>query len=161
MIDNQRNRLEYFTNHISSLLKKKIKDKLELKKMSNQISNFLNESSPKLDGRIFYKVLIFLGEDIDSFCIDYFNKHEGYILASLKKNGNLFHDLIYPYLNSQNQISDSSKIIAKRFNRLFSGELNELYADEIYGLSKALACKPSELFDYFYGDGERPIIGLT
>lgn len=67
---------------------------------------------------------------------------------------------IYPYLNSQNQISDSSKIIAKRFNRLFSGELNELYADEIYGLSKALACKPSQFFEYFNGEGERPIIGL-
>lgn len=68
---------------------------------------------------------------------------------------------IYPYLNSQNQISDSSKIIAKRFNRLFSGELNGLYADEIYGLSQALARKPSQLFEYFYGEGERPIIGLS
>lgn len=161
MIDNQPTKLKHFSNHISSILKKKIKDKSELKKKYEQISNILNESSPKLDGKIFYKVLIFLEEDIDSFCINHFSKHEGYILASLKKNGNLFHDLIYPYLNSQNQISDSSKIIAKRFNRLFSGELNELYADEIYGLSKALGCKPSQLFNYFYGDGERPIIGLS
>ncbi|RKE45358.1 hypothetical protein [Sphingobacterium detergens] len=161
MTDYQSNKLELFSKHISSILKKKIKDRSALKKKSEEISNLLSESSPKLDGRIFHKVLIILGEDIDAFCNNYFGKHEGHILASLEKNGNLFHDLINPYINSQNQLSDSSKIIAKRFNRLFSGELKELYADEIYGLSKALACKASELFDYFYGDGPRPMIGIT
>jgi hypothetical protein len=161
MTDYQLNKLEEFFKYILSILKKKIKNKSELKNKSKEISNLLSESSPKLDGRIFHKTLIFLGEDIDTFCNNYFNKHEGYILASLKKNENLFHDLINPYINSQNQISDSSKIIAKRFNRLFSGELKELYPDERYGLSKALACKPSQLFDYFYGEGERPVIGLN
>lgn len=160
MTENQLNKLESFTKHILSIIDKKFKNKLEHKNKSQQILDILNGSSPKLDGRIFYRVLIILGEDIDEFCDNYFGKHEGYILESLKKNGNLFHDLIYPFTNSQNQISDSSKIIAKRFNRLFSGELTELYADEIYGLSKAFAWKPKQLFDYFYGDGERPMINI-
>ncbi|WP_312185293.1 hypothetical protein [Sphingobacterium sp.] len=161
MAEYQTNKLDEFSKYISIILKKKIKNKLELKNKAEEISNLLSESSPKLEGRIFYKILIFLEEDIDTFCNKYFVKHEGYMLASMKKNENLFHDLINPYINSQNQISDSSKIIAKRFNRLFSGELKELYADEIYGLSKALEFSPKQLFEYFYGDGPRPRIGIV
>ena len=69
-------------------------------------------------------------------------------------------NLISRYLNSQNQISESSKVSSKRFNRLFAGELKELYADEVYGLAKAFDLKPNQLFDYFYDNGERPVVGV-
>jgi len=35
------------------------------------------------------------------------------------------------------------------------------YSYQVYALAKTLQIKPSQLFDYFHGDGERPIIGIT
>jgi hypothetical protein len=60
MTDYQLNKLEEFFKYILSILKKKIKNKSELKNKSKEISNLLSESSPKLYGRIFHKTLIFL-----------------------------------------------------------------------------------------------------
>ncbi|HAE69330.1 Uncharacterised protein [Sphingobacterium multivorum] len=35
------------------------------------------------------------------------------------------------------------------------------YPYQVYALAKILQIKPSQLFDYFHGDDERPIIGLS
>ncbi len=37
----------------------------------------------------------------------------------------------------------------------------DFYPYQVYALAKISQIQPSQLFDYFYGDGERPIIGLT
>lgn len=37
----------------------------------------------------------------------------------------------------------------------------DFYPYQVYTLAKISQIQPSQLFDYFYGDGERPIIGLT
>lgn len=157
---NQENNLKKFRDFIFNILKRKFKSTIERSNKLESISLLLFKSSPKLDGRIFYDVLIYLEEDIDETCKAYFNGHQATVLSSLTNSENLFFKLISPHINSQNQISDSSKINSKRFNRLFLGELQELYADEVFGLAIAFSLKPSQLFNYFYGDGERPVVGV-
>ncbi|PRD46913.1 helix-turn-helix domain-containing protein [Sphingobacterium haloxyli] len=155
---NQNNNLNSFREFILETLKKRFKKTIEYREKLQTVSTLLSDSSPKLDGRVFYNVLKLLNEDIDKVCKTFYSQHSAHILDSLKKTENRFANLISPYLNSQNQISESSQISSKRFNRLFAGELKELYADEVYGLAKAFDLKPSQLFEYFYGDGERPVV---
>jgi len=156
---NQGDNLTLFKEFISNILKKRFKISIEYRDKLQAISSILSESSPKLDGRVFYKVVKYLNQDIDTICKAFYRKNTAHILDSLKRTDNRFANLISPHLNSQNQISESSKISSKRFNRLFAGELKELYAEEVYGLAKAFNLKPSQLFEYFYGDGERPVVG--
>lgn len=157
---NQVNNLQVFRDFIFNIFKKRYKKTADYQSQLQTISSLLSESSPKLDGRVFYNVLTYLNEDIDMICKSFFRQHNAQILDSLKKTDNKFFNLISPYLNSQNQISERSQIKSKRFNRLFSGELKELYAEEIYGLATAFGVEPSQLFEYFYGDGERPVVGM-
>ena len=157
---NQNNNLNSFSEFISGILKKRFKKPVEYREKLQTVSTLLSDSSPKLDGRVFYKVLKFLNEDIDKICKTFYSQNAAHILDSFKSTENRFINLISPFLNSQNQISESSQINSKRFNRLFAGELKELYADEVYGLAKAFDLKPSQLFNYFYGDGERPVVGV-
>lgn len=37
----------------------------------------------------------------------------------------------------------------------------DFYPYQVSALAKISQIKPSQLFDYFHGDGERPIIGLS
>ncbi|MGE8425055.1 MAG: hypothetical protein ACN6PI_19625, partial [Sphingobacterium siyangense] len=36
----------------------------------------------------------------------------------------------------------------------------DFYPYQVYALAKISQIKPTQLFDYFYGEGERPVIGL-
>lgn len=150
-----------FEVYILDIVQRKFTDSAECKLITEKVLEILSKSSTRLDGQIFYDILKFLNLDIDNICEQYFQDKNSKVLNSLTASSNLFRDLISPYVNSQNQLSDSSDIKGKRFNRLFSGELSELYAHEVYDLSIALNAKPHILFEYFYGNGDRPIIGLV
>lgn len=150
-----------FEVYILDIVQRKFTDSAECKSITEKVLEILSKSSTRLDGQIFYDILKFINLDIDNICEQYFQDKNSKVLNSLTASSNLFRDLISPYVNSQNQLSDSSDIKGKRFNRLFSGELSELYAHEVYDLSIALNAKPHILFEYFYGNGERPTIGMV
>ncbi len=152
--------LRKFKKYILEILKKKFTDSEKYKEANDFVTKVLAGSSPKLDGKIFYNILTYIGLDIDETCTEYFESNNAYTLKSLAPSENLFYNLISPFINSQNQVSDSSNIKGKRFNRLFSGELTELYAQEINDLAIALNNNPSQLFEYFYNNGERPIVRI-
>lgn len=150
-----------FEAFILNKLQTSIKEAESLKKTSDNILRILSKSSPKLEGDVFYEILLYTGLDIDKLCVEYFIEKGSSVLTSLTSSENLFRNLISPHINSQNQFSKSSDIKDKRFNRLFSGELTDLYAHEVNDIAIALNTKPSLMFKYFYGNGERPIIGLA
>ena len=155
------NNLDKFETFIFETLKTTFTDSEEYETALAFVVQSLSKSSPKLEGQVFYSILIHLDLNIDKTCKEYFKNSEARTLDSLECSDNLFRNLISPYINSQNHISNNSDILGKRFNRLFSGELTELYAHEVYNLSITLNTKPSQLFEYFYGGGERPLISLV
>lgn len=151
--------LEKFGFYIIEVLKTNITDTHALNEKIEFIKESLEASSPKLDGKVFYSLINNLDFQLESICRDYFKDSRAIRLGNLEKSDNLFKNLISPIINSQNQVSESAKITVKRFNRLFSGELTDLYAHEIYDLSIALDIEVSSLFEYFYNNGKLPIIG--
>ena len=68
--------------------------------------------------------------------------------------------LLFDYFKPQNFIEDKTEIDNVRLNKLLTDPLKRPYAEELYNIAKLLQIKPSQLFEYFYGDGERPMIGL-
>ena len=100
-------------------------------------------------GKVFYSVSKFLNIDIDHLCIKVFKDYKWLPLFNDGEFQTKIQAFIYPYVNSSNTISAAAGIEKTRFSRLQKGELEELYADEVYGLAKAFSLKPSQLFDYF------------
>lgn len=81
-------------------------------------------------------------------------------LELFPENENKLYSFVNTYAKELKEISDSTGIKYNRFIKLYNGDYNNLYPDEVNGLAIAFNLKPSQLFEYLYGDGERPIIGL-
>jgi len=138
------------------ILKKELKGR-KLEQRFKELSQLVGDRQYVL-GKTFYSVSKFLNIDIDQLCIKVFKDYKWRPLSNVGEFQTKIQAFIYPYVNSSNTISAAAGIEKTRFSRLQKGELKELYADEIYGLAKAFGLKPSQLFDYFYGDGERPVV---
>lgn len=65
-----------------------------------------------------------------------------------------------PMINSKRQLSEASGIKETRLGEIFDERFEEMYAYEVFGLATAAGLKASQLFNYFYGDGSRPVVGL-
>ena len=140
------------------ILKKELKGR-KLEQKFKELSQLIGDRQYVL-GRVFYSVSKSLDIDIDLLCTKVFKDYKWLPLFNNVEFQTKIQTFIYPYVNSANNISVAAGIEKTRFSRLQKGELKELYADEVYGLARAFDLKPSQLFEYFYGDGERPVVGI-
>src|SRR5690606_28259922 len=125
------------------------------------IENILIDETSKLSALSFYKVLQIIGDDFDTVCMVFFKDHSAFRLESLNHNANKLDSLFSPLINSRKELSKASFIKETRLSELFKKRFDQLYAYEAFGLSIAAGLKPSQLFDYFYGSGNRPLIGCA
>ncbi|MCW8310846.1 hypothetical protein K7A41_06395 [Sphingobacterium sp. InxBP1] len=161
MSDYKKFNLKSFIDFIEVILEKKFRGKFNYSEIKSQIENTLDNETSKLTALSFYKVLKIINEDIDKTCIAFFKGHTAYKLESLNHNANKLSNLFTPLLNSRKDLSKASSIKETRLGEIFEKRFDQLYAYEAYGLSVAAGLKPSQLFEYFYGDGERPMIGMV
>lgn len=113
-------------------------------------------------GKMFYITLKNLDGDIDQAC------------------ESLFHDYVYPGITPSTKLSskfaifvsgiclndgDIASAIGSSGSRISRVRNNthdtDFYPFQVYALAKISGILPSQLFEYFYGNGERPIIGLV
>ncbi|MNJ96980.1 hypothetical protein D3C87_147150 [compost metagenome] len=161
MIDYKLFNLKSFKGFIEVVLEKKFRGKFNYSEIKNKIEGILINETSKLTALAFYKTLQIVNNDFDKMCIAFFKGHPAYKLESLNHNANRLDNLFTPLLNSRKELSKASSIKETRLGELFTKRFDQLYAYEAYGLSIAAGLKPSQLFDYFYGEGERPVIGLS
>ncbi|TJZ60059.1 hypothetical protein FAZ15_14335 [Sphingobacterium olei] len=153
------------TRHLSSIAFKATVEKIirnrneESEAILELISGIIGDRS-FIMGKVFNAVANIAEIDIDLLCSELFEDYKWELVIDLSKAKTKLQAFIMIYANSNNSISTASGMEKSRFSRLQNGELQELYADEVYGLAKAFGLKPSQLFNYFYGDGERPVVGL-
>lgn len=107
----------------------------------------------------FYNVLKLLNADVDVACDKLFKNHKFSLLDLLPESDNRLKDFLSIFIQETKDIASAAKIENTRLSRLLSGEFMHLYPDEVYGLAKSFSLNPSQLFDYFYGDGDRPVVG--
>ena len=160
-IDYKTFNLKSFKGFIEIILEKKFRGKFNYSEINSKIENILIKETSKLSALSFYKVLQIIGDDFDKMCMTFFKNYSAFKLESLNHNANKLDSLFSPLINSRKELSKASAIKETRLSELFKKRFERLYAYEAFGLSIAAGLKPSQLFNYFYGDGERPIIGLS
>ncbi|GGH10450.1 hypothetical protein FAZ19_01215 [Sphingobacterium alkalisoli] len=160
MIDYQKYNLDSFKLFVENILSKKFKGKFNYSDIKGRVETILLGETSRLTAKSFRNVISTLDEDFDKFCKLFFKNHPASKLKSLENNTNKLEILFNPLLNSKAQLSKASCIKETRLGELFKNRFNELYAYEAYGLAIAVGLKPSQLFNYFYGDGERPLVGI-
>lgn len=111
-------------------------------------------------GEVFYEVILKLHLDINIITKDLFSKKGEKKMSFIGEQDNKFRDFISPFTIEMKEIAKIMDAIPSRATKLKTGESKVLYPHEVYGLAIAFGLKPSQLFDYFYGDAERPIVGL-
>lgn len=108
----------------------------------------------------FYHIVLMLNLDMDSVCEIMFKDHKLVTLNLVRESNNKLQDFLYPFINDSRIIASSANIEYTRLSRLLKGEFVNLYPNEVYGIAKSFNLLPNELFQYFYGRGDRPVIGI-
>lgn len=149
-----------FKNELIDFISKKKHAEREITKEIENIEKLLSDKV-FLMGKRFYDFSVEYDFDLNIFCKKVFASSKANKLNLVIESENLLKALVHPFLHSQSDFYTAADIDKTRFSRLLKlNKLNELYADEVYGLAIAFNLLPSQLFEYFYGDCERPIIGL-
>ena len=162
MIDYKKYNLESFKSYTESILNKKYKGKFSYSDIKEKIEGILKGETSKLSAKSFYEVILALDEheNLDNLCKNFFKGHPAFKLTSLENHKNKIQTLFKPMINSKRELSGASGIKETRLGEVFDERYNEMYSYEVYGLAIAGGLKPSQLFDYFYGDGPRPLVGV-
>lgn len=148
-----------FRRYIDSVLKKRTKSKSDFDNEKDQIQTLMASQDGKLFGNIFYLIINKIEEDIDKVCDILFHDYVWELLDDVKENETKLAKFIYHYTRSDEQIAKAAGIQPSQFNRVKNKKDKDFYAHEVFGLAKTCGLKPSQLFHYFYGDGERPVVG--
>lgn len=160
MTDYKRYNIHIFKTFVNTILDKKHKGKFHYSELKEEIESVLETEPLKLSGKSFHKVVLILKEDIDEVCKQFFKGYPAVKLASLKGHSNKMQSLFGPIINSKSQLGSAARIKDFRLTEIFNNGSEAMYAYEVYGLAIAAGLKPSQLFHYFYGDGERPVVGV-
>ncbi len=159
--DYKRNKFILFKRHINLLIKRRYPRKAEYEANQDKYQSLIGDMGDELYGRTFYTILKRLEEDIDKTSNILFKDYNWTKIENTTSAGTKLAQLISPITKSEAEIAEAAGIKKVRFSRVKNSEIEDLYAWEVYGLAKALGLKPSQLFEYFYGDGERPVIGMS
>ncbi|QIH31632.1 helix-turn-helix transcriptional regulator [Sphingobacterium sp. DR205] len=146
------------------------KDKLERILIEENKHNELSNVKDRIDsiigdrkfvtGRVFYTVAQIVNIEIESLCNKVFNDNKFNLVIDFSKAKTKLQAFIMIYANSNNHISRASGIEKSRFSRLQNGEVQEIYADEVYALAKSFNISPSLLFEYLYGENKELLLKL-
>lgn len=159
MTENKRDKLKKFRKLVNSVIKKRTSNKSEYDREKDKYQSAISDLGSELYGRMFYLVLKDLGENIDDICNRLFKDHQWNHIADINRDHTKLAQFISLYTNSEMKVASAAGIEKGRFNRIKNDRKEDLYAWDVYGLAKAFRLQPSQLFEYFYGDGQRPVVG--
>lgn len=155
----------YNTVSFRSFLKRYINENYNTSSALSQkieiIDLFLEKETAKLTAKTFFNVIKSLELDLEIICNLFFKTIPSTKLKSIKSSKNKLEDLLGPYFNSKLELVTSSGIKETTLNELFDNKFDRIYAYELSAIAISFGIEPHIMFNYFYGDGERPIIGLS
>lgn len=161
MPDKQGYKSKTFRGYVEKILKKKFKSKSSREVVKDKIQDLLSKGGDPLLGNVFFLVLKLVDEDIDEACGFLFRNQKFSLLTALDETESNLARFLAPYTRSDQEIAEAAQIDSSRFNRVKNKALPDLYAFEVYKLAKTFELKPSQLFEYFYGKGPRPLVGSS
>lgn len=124
---------------------------------AEKVSNYYTEESTLVYAEEFYKIIKCTSLDFDRSCEEVFKGID--ITTFENKWKSKLGEFLFEYIRPQNYLSETTGIDSVRLNKLLKEINKRPYAVEVYLISKVLKIKSSQLFNYLYGDGEKPIVG--
>ncbi|WP_144243374.1 helix-turn-helix domain-containing protein [Sphingobacterium sp. ML3W] len=125
---------------------------------TTKVNKLYIEKTTLLYADEFYRVIKSTTLDFDYSCEEIFKNSNNKEFNNKWKS--TLGILLFDYFKPQNYIEDNTGIDNVRLNKLLTDPKKRPYAEELNNVAKLMGIKPSQLFEYFYGDGERPVIGL-
>jgi len=153
-------KIKEFRKYVDKVLKERCPRKADFDKERDKIQDIIVAEGPELVGKMFYLVIQELQHDVDTACDDLFSDYSYERLEGLDDRATKLAQFLHDRTRSDRKIAAAANIEKGRLNRVKNGKIEDLYAFEVYSLAKAFGLKPSKLFDYFYGDGPRPVVGV-
>ncbi|GGH29814.1 hypothetical protein FAZ19_21795 [Sphingobacterium alkalisoli] len=154
-------KLKEFRSFIYSVIKAKFSKKTEQEEEKDKIQNLISENGGDFFGKMFYLVLKRSGEDIDLTCETLFSDYVYPGLSKPQKDQTKLATFISGITLSDGELAEAIGTNPTHFSRSKNHMNHEdLFAFEVYALAKISNVKPSQLFNYFYGDGEQPLVGV-
>ena len=149
-----------FNVFIKGELSSFINDESLLNQKMQQVESLLEGETTRLTGKTFFTITNLLDLNLAHICTQFFKNLPSTKLKSFKRSDNKLEDLFGIFFNVKTDLVNASCIMETTLNELFKNKFNRIYAYEVCALAIAFDIEPHILFEYFYGDGERPIIGL-
>lgn len=150
-----------FRSFIKEYVNENYKNLPILSRKIEMLDLLLENETAKLTARTFFNVIKYLELDLKTICNLFFRTIPSIELKSIKSSGNKLKNLLGPYFNSKLELVSASGIKETTLNELFENKFDRIYAYEVCAIAISFGIEPHILFNYFYGDGERPIIGLV
>lgn len=155
---NNKLKSEYFLECVLAIKSKEFTEN-SMREIESQIKDLLGTRKFIL-AESFYNVLLILNIDIDDFCDNIFGNLKITALYPLPESDNKLNDFLSPFVQDTKEIASAIGVDNSRLSRLLSGEFKHLYPNEVYSIAKFFGIRTLQLFQYLYGGGMRPIIGL-
>lgn len=152
--------IRIFKNELLDFLRNKKDSKEEIYKNIDNIEKLLADKV-FLMGKWFYDLSVEHNFDFNKFCKKVFASSKASKLNLAIESDNLLKALLHPFIHSQSDFYTSADIEKTRFSRLLkANKLNELYADEVYGIAIALDVDALTMFKYFFNQENQSVNGL-
>ena len=126
---------------------------------TTKVNKLFNDKNTLLYADEFYIIIKSINLEFDSSCDKIFQSSQ--ITSPENKWESKLGQLLFDIFKPQSYLENATGIKNVRLNKLLTDINKRPYAEELYLIAKLLQLKPSQLFEYFYGNGERPIIDLV
>ncbi|ERJ57683.1 MarR family transcriptional regulator [Sphingobacterium paucimobilis] len=155
---------EYILKFVTALIEFIKANDIEVGSVSKKIDEIeaLFKGKKYLFGKLFYNLYKEYGFDLNSFCKSVFIASKAKMIISSTDSTNRLTLLLSPFLNSQKTFYASADIEKTRFSRILKlGRLDEIYADEVYGIAVAIGVEPLVLFEHFFEEAKHTTYDLA
>jgi|GEM_PF-419653 len=152
-----------FRKYVYDLIRSCSLSKVAKEDKKDQIQDLIARNGGDIfSGLMFYLVLKELDRDINIACMDLFHDYKYPGMKSPAENLTRFAKFISGISLSDGEIASAIGASGSRISRIrHSNDDTDFYPYQVYALAKISQIKPSQLFEYFYGDGPRPMIGIV
>lgn len=139
---------------INNISQKSVADSTKFS--TTKVNKLFNDKNTLLYADEFYKIIKCTHLNFDVSCDKIFQSSQ--IKSPDNKWESKLGQLLFNVFKPQSYLENATGIKNVRLNKLLTNTYKRPYAEELYIIAKLLEISPSQLFEYFYGDGERPII---
>lgn len=158
-IDYKKYSVKPFQILIEQMLVSKKLDKADLDVKLNEINPLLDLETSRLRGKTFFNVVKKSSLDLKDVIERFFVDIPSTKLGSFESSENALEDLFGSFFNSKSDLVNASGIKETRLNELFKNKFESIYSYEVFALAISFGLEPVILFEYFYSNGQRPVVG--